>query len=109
LRLSSASFVDIDVVTRGSWSDAVRLPSWAQVARRSGRRDAAAYDTWLLSQQRHVAAASGGDPARGGTTLDVARALDVAAGYAARAVAMNPLDEEPSGAADPVVPTQRRG
>jgi DNA-binding SARP family transcriptional activator len=94
LRLSSASFVDIDVVTRGSWSDAVGLAELgSELLDGLVVRDAAAYDTWLLSQQRHVAAASEAILHEAALRSMSRGALDVAAGYAARAVAMNPLDE----------------
>jgi hypothetical protein len=61
--------------------------------RTGGPFGAAAFETWLLAQQRHAAAASEavlheaalGSMARG--------ALEAAIGYAVRAAAMSPLDE----------------
>src|SRR4051812_19239150 len=94
LRLGEGTVVDVDVVMRGSWAEAVELPGLGgELLDGTAVRGAAAFDTWLLSEQRRVAAASEailheaalGSMARG--------ALDTALGYAVRAAAMRPLDE----------------
>ena len=94
LQLAGTAVADVRVVTRGSWRDAVALPGLgADLLDGMALRGATAFETWLLAQQRHMAAASEailheaalGSMARG--------ALDEAIGYAVRAAAMSPLDE----------------
>jgi len=94
LRLPEAATVDVQVVVRGSWRDAVLLPGLgAGLLEGLTVRGAGAFETWLLSQQRFVAAASEAilhEAALGSRSVgDLDRALD----YAVRATAMNPLDE----------------
>ena len=94
LRLPPDAVVDVQVVIKGTWMDAVGLPGLgADLLEGMAVKDAAAFETWLLAQQRHAAAASEavlheaalGSMARG--------ALEAAIGYAVRAAAMSPLDE----------------
>jgi len=94
LRLPPGAAVDVQVVMKGTWMDAVGLPGLgADLLEGMVVKDAAAFETWLLAQQRHAAAASEavlheaalGSMARG--------ALETAIGYAVRAAAMSPLDE----------------
>ena len=94
LRLPADTVVDVDVVTHGIWSDAVGSPGLgADLLAGLRVRGAGAFETWLLSQQRHVAAASEailheaalGSMSRGD--------LESAIGFAVRAAAMNPLEE----------------
>jgi DNA-binding SARP family transcriptional activator len=94
LRLPAGAVVDVDVVVRGTWSDAVELTGLgSELLDGMLIRGAAAYETWLLSQQRHVAAASEAilhEAALGSMSRGE---LDRAIGYAVRATAMTPLDE----------------
>jgi DNA-binding SARP family transcriptional activator len=94
LRLPPGAVVDVDVAVRGTWSDAVELPGLgADLLDGMAIRGAAAFETWLLSQQRHVAAASEAilhEAALGSMSRG---ALDDAIGYAVRATTMAPLDE----------------
>jgi DNA-binding SARP family transcriptional activator len=94
LRLPPGSVVDVQVVTKGTWADAVTLRGLgADLLEGTAVKGAAAFETWLLAQQRHAGAASEailheaalGSMARG--------ALAEAVGYAVRAAAMSPLDE----------------
>ena len=94
LQLPAGTVVDVRAVTKGAWTDAVGLPGLgADLLEGMTIKGAAAFETWLLSQQRHLAAASEailheaalGSMARG--------ALEGAIGYAVRAAAMSPLDE----------------
>jgi DNA-binding SARP family transcriptional activator len=94
LSLPAGTVVDAAVVTKGAWTDAVRLPGLgADPLDGMTVRGGAAFETWLLSQQRHLAAASEailheaalGSMARG--------AVATAIGYAVRAATMSPLDE----------------
>ena len=94
LRLPPGTVVDVDVVTRGTWSEAVALPGLgAGLLSGLAVRDAATFDSWLLSEQHRVDAASEeilheaalGSMSRG--------ALTEAIGYAVRLLAMTPLEE----------------
>ncbi len=94
LRLPPGAVVDVQVVTRGTWAEAVTLPGLgADLLEGTAVRGAAAFETWLLAQQRHAAAASEAllhEAALG----SMARGAHVEAlGYAVRAAAMSPLDE----------------
>ena len=86
--------MDVQVVMKGTWTTAVGLPGLgADLLDGMTVKGGAAFETWLLAQQRHAAAASEavlheaalGSMARG--------ALEAAIGYAVRAAAMSPLDE----------------
>ncbi len=94
LQLPDGAVVDVQVVMKGTWMDAVGLPGLgSDLLEGMAIKGAAAFETWLLAQQRHAAAASEavlheaalGSMARG--------ALEAAIGYAVRAAAMSPLDE----------------
>jgi DNA-binding SARP family transcriptional activator len=74
LRLPDGAVVDVDVVVRGSSAEAVELPGFgAELLEGMAFRGAAAYETWLLSEQRRLAATLGRDPARGRPRVDGAR------------------------------------
>ncbi|MEP7193974.1 MAG: BTAD domain-containing putative transcriptional regulator [Actinomycetota bacterium] len=94
LHLAAGAVVDLEVVTRGAWVAAVGLPGLgAELLEGMTVRGAAAYETWLLSEQRHMAAASEAilhEAALGSLSRG---ALGAALGYAVRASAMSPLDE----------------
>jgi DNA-binding SARP family transcriptional activator len=94
LDLADDVVVDLDVIARGNWSEAVALPGLgADLLEGVSVRAAPGFDAWLLSERRRVAAASEailheaavGSMSRG--DLEAARA------YAVRAAAMSPLEE----------------
>jgi DNA-binding SARP family transcriptional activator len=59
LRLPDGAVVDVQVVMKGTWMDAVGLPGLgADLLEGMAVKGAAAFETWLLAQQRHAAAAS---------------------------------------------------
>jgi DNA-binding SARP family transcriptional activator len=59
LQLPAGTVVDVRAVTKGAWTDAVGLPGLgADLLEGMAIKGAAAFETWLLSQQRHLAAAS---------------------------------------------------
>jgi DNA-binding SARP family transcriptional activator len=95
LRLAAAAVVDVRVVTRGSWRDAAVLPGLGAdlldgMALRGG---ATAFETWLLAQQRHMAAASEAILHEAAQAEMSRGAVEAAIGFAARAAALSPLDE----------------
>ncbi len=94
LDLAHGTVVDVDVVTRGAWEDAIELPGLgADLLEGMGFRGAAAFEIWLLAKQRKVAAASEAMLHEAAIGLGSRGAPDAAIAYASRATAMNPLDE----------------
>ncbi|MDW3218247.1 MAG: BTAD domain-containing putative transcriptional regulator [Acidimicrobiales bacterium] len=94
LELPPDSVVDIVLLAKGAWIDAIGLPGLgSDLLDGITLHGAPAFESWLLSEQRHVAAASEailheaalGSMSRG----DVHAAL----AYAMRAAMMSPLDE----------------
>lgn len=94
LRFAADVVVDVRVVAHGSWVDAVDLPGLgSELLEGMTIRDAEAFESWLLSEQRHAAAASEAilhEAALGSLSRG---ALDGARDYAVRAAALSPLDE----------------
>ncbi|GAA4348869.1 BTAD domain-containing putative transcriptional regulator [Angustibacter luteus] len=95
LRLPVGTEVDVDVLARGSWVQAVALDGLGEdLLAGMSLRGAAGFETWLLAQQRHVAGASVAilhEAALGSMSRG---APEAALGYAVRAVAADPLDED---------------
>ena len=94
LRLPVGSVVDVALVSKGAWFAAVGLPGLgSDLLDGIVLQGAPAFETWLLSEQRQVAAASEailheaalGSMSRGDKTA--------ALGYATSAAMMSPLDE----------------
>ena len=94
LQLPADSVVDIALVTKGAWSAAVTLPGLGSpLLDGIALQSAPAFESWLLSQQRHVAAASEAilhEAALGSMSRGDKNA---ALRYAMRASMMSPLDE----------------
>ena len=94
LSLAADTVVDVDVLLRGSSAEAVRLPGLgADLLDGFAVPNAPALATWLLSEQRHVAAATEAVLHEAALGAMSRGDLDVAVAYAARVAAMNPLDE----------------
>jgi len=94
LRLGADTVVDADVVTRGAWDDAVRLPSLGSTLLEGLTvRGDSAFDSWLLSEQRRLAAASEEILHEAALAALAQGTYDVAIRYAVQLVAMTPLDE----------------
>lgn len=86
--------VDVHVVTRGSWMEAVRLPGFGDELLESFTiRAGAAFESWLLAEQRHIAAATEAILHEAAVGSSSHGRLDEAIAYAVRVVAINPLDE----------------
>ncbi len=86
---------DVDVVASGPWTSAVRLPAiGAELLEGLSLSRAAVFDSWLLAEQRRLAAATA-DHLRAAARASGARGdLWAAIDYSVRRVAMTPLDEE---------------
>ncbi len=94
LDLGRGTVVDIDVLTRGSWTDAVLLPGLGQdLLEGTIVRSAPAFEAWLVSQQHHFGAASEAILHEASLAASTRGAARDATDYAVRLVAMNPLDE----------------
>jgi DNA-binding SARP family transcriptional activator len=94
LRLPPSAVVDVDLVTKGAWSDTADLPGLgADLLDGIAIQGAAAFESWLLSERCRVAGASEAilhEAALGWMSRgEPHRAL----GYAIRAAMMSPLDE----------------
>ena len=94
LHLPEDAEVDAKVLVAGAWIDSVRLPGLgADLLDGSTIHAAAAFETWLLSEQRHLGAVSEAvlhEAALGSMSVGE---LDSALGFAVRLVTLNPLDE----------------
>ncbi|HUP33432.1 MAG TPA: bacterial transcriptional activator domain-containing protein, partial [Gaiellaceae bacterium] len=93
LRRPAAMFVDIDVLERGRWSEAVSLPDLDSELLEGVSFDAVApFDLWVTGERRRlrgVAAAVLREAALASLARDPARAIE----YAERLVALDPYDE----------------
>jgi DNA-binding SARP family transcriptional activator len=94
LTLPPGTVIDVDVVQRGTWADAVALPGLgAELLEGMALRDAPAFETWLLSAQHHLSAVSAAVLHEAALGSICARSLDAALGFAVRAAELSPLDE----------------
>ena len=94
LRLPENAVVDVSVLTHATWVDAVEVVGLdAELLDGLVLRSAPAFESWLLSERRRVAAAAEGVLHEAAVVLMARGALDRARGFAVRTVAMNPLDE----------------
>jgi DNA-binding SARP family transcriptional activator len=94
LRLPADSVVDVAIVSKGAWQAAVDLPGLgSELLDGIVLQGAPAFESWLLSEQRHVAASSEAilhEAALGSLSRGDKK---VALGYAMSAAMMSPLDE----------------
>ncbi len=94
LTLPADTVVDVDVLARGSWIDAVALPGLGDdLLAGVTVRNAAGFESWLLSEQRYIAAASEAILHEAALATMSRGAPRDAIAFAARALAMNTLDE----------------
>lgn len=94
LDLPVGTVVDVDAVTRGTWGEAVAMPGLgAGLLEGLSVRGAAGFDAWLLSEQQRLSAASESILHEAALGSLSAGELDAALGFALRAAAMSPLDE----------------
>lgn len=94
LSLPHDTVVDVEVLARGASGDAIALPGLgAGLLEGMTFRASAAYEIWLLAQQRHLTAASEAILHEAAVRSLARGAWQEAIGYAARVTAMSPLDE----------------
>jgi DNA-binding SARP family transcriptional activator len=93
LRRPAGMFVDVDVLERGRWSEAVSLPNVDRELLEGITFDAlAAFDLWLAGERRRLRAVAAGvlhEAALASLARDPARAV----AFAERLVALEPFDE----------------
>src|SRR5205823_4928311 len=91
LRLPRGADVDVVTLSRGSWTEAVEVVGLdAELLDGFGFRGAAAFESWLLSERRRLAAAAEAVLHEAAVGLMASGALDRARGFAVRAAAMSP-------------------
>ena len=94
LTLPDGVIVDASVVTRGSWREALDQAGLGQeLLSGLAIRGAPAFETWLLSERRRVAAASEAILHEAALALAAQGRSEAAREVALRAAAMSPLDE----------------
>jgi DNA-binding SARP family transcriptional activator len=94
LALPVGTTVDVDVLVHGHWREAVELPGLgADLLDGLALQNAAAYESWLLSQRRRLSAAAESNLHEGALGSLAAGDLDRARDLALRAAVMSPLDE----------------
>ena len=94
LRLPEGAVVDVAVLTRSAWADAIEVVGLdAELLDGVAPRGAPTYESWLLSERRRLAAAAESVLHEAAVGLLARGALDRARGFAVRAAAMSPLDE----------------
>lgn len=92
--LPAASTVDVDVVTHGSWREAVSMPGLgSELLEQLTPKGAAGFDSWLLVERRRVAAASEAILHEAAVAALSSGDVDGALDHGTRCLQMNPLDE----------------
>jgi len=94
LRMPLHATVDVSVVTRGEWAEAVRLPGLGlEFLEGVAFREAAPFEAWLLAERRRLAAASEAILHEAALGMMSRGDLEPAIGCAVRLIGMNALDE----------------
>ena len=94
LTLPAGAAVDVNVLVEGHWSDAVRLPGLGgELLEGLSVQNAAAFESWLLSQRRRLMAATESILHEAALGFLSRGQLESARDLALRAAVMSPLDE----------------
>ena len=94
LRLPPETVVDVDVLSHRTWTDAVEVVGLdRELLDGIAIQAAPAFESWLLSERRRLAAAAEAILHEAALGLLAQGAHDRARGFAVRAAAMSPLDE----------------
>jgi DNA-binding SARP family transcriptional activator len=94
LKLRPATFVDVDVLERGSWMEAVALAGLGhELLDGLAFRSSPGFELWLESERRHVAGMTGAVLHQAALALLGRGETQAAAARAADLVALNPYDE----------------
>lgn len=94
LRLPADVRVDVEVLLRRTWREAVELPNLgAELLDGMWVKGAGGFESWVLSVQRHVAAISEAVLHEAALAYASERRMTAAIDFAVRAAAISPLDE----------------
>jgi DNA-binding SARP family transcriptional activator len=94
LALAPATFVDVETLIRGSWSEAVRVPGIElELLEGMSFSSSPAFEIWLLTERRHLGATAEAVLREAALARLGAGDARAAADLAARLVQLNPLDE----------------
>ena len=94
LKLRPATFVDVDVLERGSWMEAVTLPGLGhELLDGLAFRSSPGFELWLESERRHIAGITGAVLHQAALALLGRGETDAAAARASDLVGLNPYDE----------------
>jgi DNA-binding SARP family transcriptional activator len=94
LTLPPGTFVDVDVLTRGSWMESVALPGLGHaLLERVAFRNCPGFDMWLDSERRHIAGATSAVIHEAALALLGRGEASAAAHHASELVRLNPYEE----------------
>jgi DNA-binding SARP family transcriptional activator len=94
LSLPPGTIVDVDVLSRGSWVEAVALPGLGHdLLDGVGFRSSPGFELWLESERRHVAGTTAGVLHQAALALLARGDAAAAAGYASQLVRLDPFEE----------------
>jgi DNA-binding SARP family transcriptional activator len=94
LMLRPGTLVDVDVLSRGSWLEAVSLPGLGhELVDGLSFRSSPGFEMWLESERRHVAGTTSAVLHQAALALLARGEADEAARHASELVRLNPFDE----------------
>ena len=96
LTLPPGTFVDVDVLSRGSWTEAIALPGLGhELLGGLVFRSSPGFELWLENERRHIAGTTSAVLHEAALALLARGRAAEAAHYAAELVRLNPYDENP--------------
>jgi DNA-binding SARP family transcriptional activator len=94
LALGRGAFVDVAVLGKGSWTEALSLPGLGhELLDGMAFRSSPAFENWLENERRHVAGTTAGVLHEAALALLTRGNVDAALGHASHLVRLNPYDE----------------
>jgi DNA-binding SARP family transcriptional activator len=94
LALRPGTFVDVDILARGSWVEAIALPGLGHgFLEGLAFRSSPGFEMWLESERRYIAGATSAVLHQAALAQLARGEASAAAGHAAELVALNPYDE----------------
>jgi DNA-binding SARP family transcriptional activator len=94
LELAPGAYVDVDVVMRGGWAEALHVPGLDhELLEGMNFASSPSFEVWLATERRHLQAAAEGVLREAALARLAAGAASEAADLSARLVRRNPLDE----------------
>jgi DNA-binding SARP family transcriptional activator len=94
ISLPPGTFVDVRAVTTGTWMEAVELPGLGRdLLEGMSFSSSPAFEAWLLTERRHLAASSAGILREAALARLAAGDAEKALGFARKLIELDPLDE----------------